>query len=216
MGFFFDRHIDGQLQTLGEGRISAWQYRSVVHHAKTCHRCAALYDKAIRLLRHMEHQSFEIPAAVEERAILQLGRGTLHAQKPAPKAWLLGVVALSACVLIVFASEDRWQPRGAPLAKNATLRLFCGGGTSPLHEAGEDGCKVGEALAFAAGAKVAGSKIELSVSGVAQATATLEVKGVPGSEQALELTVPLREVGVVNVHASIGETVIDLQTAVRR
>jgi len=197
------RHIDGSLQSLGNGSLSPKGYRRLVHHAKACHRCAALYDRSIRVLRLLEHQSINEPAGIELRSLEALGHQAPTRQRKSG-LWLGAALAMVAAVgVFVVQTQDQWQIRGGGAEPKATLRLFCGTKGKPLHEVDASGCGVGESLAFAAGYAGADASIELQISGAATAHAVLVVTGRPGAEDALDFTVPLVASGAVTVDATI-------------
>lgn len=214
----FDAHIDRDLGTLGAGSLTPRRFRQVVRHARSCHRCAALYDRSIRVLRQLENRSPFVPAQVELDAIAALNlRPAMGRAVEAPRTWGAGLVALAlvaaaAVVLVVrpAADDDELGVRGGPTGAPVALRVFCGGAGQPLTELREgEACAVGQSLAFAAGAAPTHPWLAVRVGGsaVEAASASEGVTAAPGAEQPVALTVRLERPGEVEVVAAFAPDV---------
>lgn len=209
----FDAHLDSQLPALARGTVAPRRFRRMLAHAKTCHRCAALYQRAIHTLRQLEHGSPFEPAAVEQQAIGALTEKAVlrKGRSPAERfaLWLVPMAAVAAAAAVVLAplwrvADGELSPRGGGEG-TVSLRVFCGGGGQPMKELREaEGCVSGRSLAFAAGAAAAGQSVAVVVSGSAASwsEALESVAGTVGAEAPVALTVELARRGEVTVVAA--------------
>ncbi len=218
---FFDSHIDRELGPLGGGVLPPRRFRKVLQHARGCHRCAALYERSIRVLRQLENQSPFEPAQLELQALTTLNAPRPKPAFPAPAPWLLGVLALAATFALFFVTrapvENEFAVRGGPVSPVA-LRLFCGGQGTPLAELAEGAsCGVGQALAFAVGAGPAYGQVVVQLSGTAVTAqkASSAVTGRPGAEEPVALTAKLERAGEVEVLAAFANDVGTAEAAAR-
>jgi len=218
---FFETHIDGELRPLGEGSLSARRFRRVVRHARSCHRCASLYERAIRALRQLENRDPFVPAQVELDVITTLNAPRVMPRPARRRWWAFGAVALAAAaaaLLVVRPLEgnDQFMARGGAAA-GASLRVFCGGNGSPRVELkGEASCRVGQSLAFAVGASGANPSMVLELSGAASATSeVVEVTALPGAEAPVAFTVKLEREGPVELVAAFASDAARAVSAAR-
>jgi len=221
---FFDRHIDRELGPLGGGALPPRRFRRVVRHSRNCHRCAALYERSIRVLRQLENRSPLVPAQIELEAIVAYNLPRVMGAAPrSRRGWSLGLLGLSvASTLAVLVwrgqgVEDEFAVRGAG-GPAVALRVFCGGGGAPLGELAAGGhCAVGQSLAFAVGAASTHAQVALAVSGdaAAAAGAQLEVKAVAGAEEPVALTIALEREGTLEVIAAFAPDAVSAAAAAR-
>ncbi|MBL8951083.1 MAG: hypothetical protein JNK82_09920 [Myxococcaceae bacterium] len=223
---FFDSHVDAALPELARGGMSGRRLRRVLAHAKACHRCAPLYQRAVHTLRQLETGSPFEPAQVELDAIVEMNAQEVlkkAAPPPAPRAWLWAPLAAGALVAAAvfylprLHESDALEARGGP-AGLVALRVFCGGAGQPLKELREaDECESGRTLAFAAGAVAEGQSVALVVSGDAVVTVEVAepVTAPVGAEAPVKLTVELRRRGSAVVTAAFASDVEQAKSAAR-
>ncbi len=206
----FEFHIDRDLAPLGGGSIAPRRFRRVVRHARNCHRCAALYERSIRVLRQLENQSPFVPAQVEVESLTELNVPVRAPFELSPR-WAFGLLGVSVALGLLLLSWPRAQPveefavRGAGDARPVALRVFCGGHGSPLVEVRETtSCTVGQSLAFAVGAAASHSHVAVQVRGSATSDASVSavVTAAPGAEEPVALTAELAREGTVEVIAA--------------
>lgn len=205
----FDVHIDGDLGPLGSGALTPRRFRKVVRHARNCHRCAALYERSIRVLRQLEHRAPWEPSQLELEALTSLNRPGARAEDSRPKVgFVLAGLAVAAAVALLVSipgGGDELTVRGPPTAVPVALRIFCGGRGAPLSELKEGtACTAGQSLAFAVGAAPAFSKVVVLVRGssTAEASVSATVSAQVGAEEAVALTAALERAGEVEVVAA--------------
>lgn len=218
---FFDSHIDRELGPLGGGALPLRRFRRVLRHARSCHRCGALYERSIRVLRQLENQSPFEPSQLELQALTGLNAPGAPKAFFEPAPWMLGVLALAAALLVLFVTrapvEDEFSVRGGPVSPVA-LRLFCGGGGAALSELAEGAsCRVGQSLAFAVGAGPSYRQVVVQLSGTAVSAerASSVVAGRPGAEEPVALTAKLEREGEVEVVAAFANEVGIAEAAAR-
>jgi hypothetical protein len=222
MFFLFDAHIDGELGPLGSGALPPPRFRKVVRHARNCHRCAALYERAIRVLRQLEHRSPWEPAQLELEALTSLNGPVARAKvfRPSMATAAVGLAMAAAVALLLFApsSGDELTVRGAPTAVPVALRIFCGGRGAALSELKEGAaCTAGQSLAFAVGAAPAFSRVVLLVRGpsTVEASVSATVNAQVGAEEAVALTAALERGGEVEVVAAFAGDEVSAAAAAR-
>jgi hypothetical protein len=209
---FFERHIDRELGPLGGGLLPPRRFRRVIRHSRNCHRCAALYERSIRVLRQLENRSPLVPAQIELDAISAFNAPlVMSATAPARRAWSLAFIAVAVASAVavvawrVQAPDDDFGVRGGAVAQRVALRVFCAGNGRALSEltAGKQ-CAVGQSLAFAVGAASTHSEAVVLVTGSAtnEAQVALTVTAGPGAEEPVALTAPLEREGSVEVIAA--------------
>jgi hypothetical protein len=218
---FFDLHVDRQLKRLGEGTITPERYRQAVRHARNCHRCAALFERAIHTLRMLEHGDVTQPAGVELSSIEALNVPAARGQRQPVGWWVLLPVAAGLVMGLVGVGRERpdaeFSARGDS-AGGVSFRVFCGGGGRTLDELREGGsCAVGRSLAFAAGSSSELSRLVLAVKGsaVSESSASVGVTASPGAEAPVALTVSLERAGEVNIAATFASDEDSAERAAR-
>lgn len=222
---FFDRHIDTELPALGGGSLPPRRWRRVIRHARSCHRCATLYGRAVHVLRQLENQSPLVPAQIELSIITAINAPGRLGRAPVHPAWPIGVLAaVAAAVAFVVLrpaaphTEDLFAVRGSSEASVVALRVFCGGNRAPLSELREGAsCSVGQSLAFAAGARPTHRHLALEVSGsaAAQDRVTEIISAQPGAEAPVGLTVRLERPGTVDIVVAFAAEQGEAETAAR-
>lgn len=219
----FDLHIDRELAALGGGALSPRRFRAVVQHARNCHRCATQYERAVRVLRQLEHQSPFVPAQVELDAITALNAPRGRAPGAANSAWalgLLGAVAATALAVVLLrpTAGDEFTARGGAGQSLVALRVFCGGNGAALSELREGAaCTAGQSLAFALGAQPTHARVAVAVSGSAAAPGSVsaQLAARPGAEEPVALTVKLERAGEVEVVAAFAADAASADLAAR-
>jgi hypothetical protein len=220
---FFEFHIDRDLAPLGGGTLPPRRFRRLVRHARNCHRCAALYERAIRVLRQLEHQSPFVPAQVEVDSLTALNLPPRMRFELSPR-WAFGFLGVTVAVALVLLNLPRAQPddafavRGGPGAAQAVLRVFCGGHGAALTEVREaTSCSVGQSLAFAAGAATSHAQVVLQVRGSATSESSIAavVTTPPGAESPVALTAELEREGTVEVVAAFAPDADQASAAAR-
>ncbi len=215
----FDSHIDGRLDSLAQGKLAPRTFRSMLQHAKTCHRCGTLYQSATAVIRQLENGSPFEPASFELQAIETYNQPRVKVA-PQPRRWLIAVGAMAVAVLLGLVwlrvpEEDSFTARGSGSGA-ATLRCFCTGMGQTLREVAEGGtCQKGQSIAVAVGAQGALRTVVVKISGpaVSNAATREEVTGVPGAEAPIALTVRLEREGSVNIVAAFGAEAFDAEKA---
>jgi hypothetical protein len=196
----------------------------VVRHARNCHRCAAQYERAVRVLRQLEHQSPFVPAQVELDAITALNAPGAARPGARQSTWALGVlgalaaVALAVVLLRPTPGTDEFTARGGSGESLVALRVFCGGNGAALSELREGAaCTAGQSLAFAVGAAPTHAKVALTVTGSAAAAGSVasQVGARPGAEEPVALTVKLERAGEVEVVAAFAGDAASADLAAR-
>ena len=226
-----DSHIDRRLPALAAGQLGARGFRGVLHHAKTCHRCAALYQRSIATLRQLENGSPFEPARAELLALEQynidrvLPGGGALAWPLTRRWWFTAVLAASAAGIIgltasrfLLPTDAELTARGGGTGAAATVRVFCGGGELPLRELREPmSCPPGHSLALAVGARSPLTRFAIRATGSAtpEVEHSGEVDGAPGAETAVALTLPLQREGTAEVVVAFAATDTEALAAVR-
>lgn len=205
----FEFHIDRELGRLGGGTLPPRRWRRAVRHARNCHRCAALYERSVRVLRQLENQSPFEPAQAELEAIAAFNAPVVLRPSQLPgRGWALGFFGLavvSALVLMVSrvtTPTDEFAVRGGAGTTPVALRIFCGGSGAALNELREGAaCVAGKSLAFAVGAPPTHSQAVVQIRGSAtsEARAVVAVSAAVGAEEPVALTAHLDREGEVEV-----------------
>jgi hypothetical protein len=219
----FDSHIDRELGPLGGGALSPRRFRRMQQHARSCHRCAALYERSIRVLRQLENQSPFEPAQLELQAFTELNQPRTRSMLPSSSPWVFGALAIAAALTLTFvlrAPPDEFGVRGG-VVNPVALRVFCGGQGTALTELTEltesASCSVGQSLALALGAGPSHGQVvvQLSGSAVQPERASSVVTGRPGAEEPVALTAKLERAGEVEVLAAFANDAATAEAAAR-
>ncbi|MBI5543731.1 MAG: hypothetical protein HY901_07590 [Deltaproteobacteria bacterium] len=222
----WSRHIDAQLAQWSAGDLGAPGSRKMLEHAKCCSRCGGLLNRV--LLAHRVFQGSLIKPSEEELSLWAC-RAAAVAAASAPResrawnrSWLMalaGAAVASLLVLIVWPQTTlppEFAVRGDGVPHPAVLRIYCaapGGDLEELVVGGKASCTAGSILGFAVGVQRPLRQVRLTVSlgGKTLAQKDFAVTGLPGNEEAVELTVaPGAGAGPVHVEAAFSETVAGL------